>query len=177
MIAAETPASPLERLNEVTHQLVNTCADLHRAEQRSRSEVESALAERDKWEQAYNEAIMSQPVISKAAQDILNERQRQIEAEGFTAERDARYVGYPLARAGAAYALAASATVEERDGMLASWVRAVPNEVVEAWPSDWDARHFKPKTRRDDLVKAAALILAQLDQMDRNDEDPGLVEG
>ncbi|RBB41751.1 hypothetical protein DPV79_05200 [Burkholderia reimsis] len=35
------------------------------------------------------------------------------------------------------------------------------------WPSSWAQRSFKPTTPRRDLVKAAALILAEIERADR----------
>lgn len=82
--------------------------------------------------------------------DIAAERLRQVEAEGFTADRDDGYKGGALADAAACYARYAG-----------SMLSPVPEE----WP--WARSWWKPKTRREDLVRAGALIAAEIDRLDR----------
>jgi hypothetical protein len=88
--------------------------------------------------------------LSKAAQDVLAERRRQIEVEGYTPEHDQNAYGWcELAEAGAAYALA-----------------TLPSPIAtgfaaKVWP--FDPQYFKPRGNRANLVRAAALILAQIE--------------
>lgn len=90
-----------------------------------------------------------------AARDVIAERKRQTDAEGYdTAHDDEHDIG-ELAAAAAAYA-AHSASVS---GCLQ------PGEANSIWP--W-ARGFKPKTPREDLVRAGALILAEIERLDRD---------
>lgn len=93
--------------------------------------------------------------MTPAARDAFAERRRQIEAEGWTAEHDDAHEHGEMARAAASYALIAGS----RDRSL--WRGDIPN----FWP--WEARWWKPTTRRRDLVKAAALILAEIERLDR----------
>jgi hypothetical protein len=86
--------------------------------------------------------------------DVLAERQRQIEMEGWTAEHDDLWTGGELASAGVAYALASHE------------IERAPME----WP--WDKEWWKPKNRRRNLVRAAALIIADIDRMDRTQVEP-----
>jgi hypothetical protein len=81
--------------------------------------------------------------------EIQLERRRQIESEGCPPEHDDKYVRGELARAGATYAL--------------TGVGVVPP--VGLWP--WGQPSFKPKNRRRDLVRAAALIVAEIERLDR----------
>ena len=86
---------------------------------------------------------------SQAVLDVAAERRRQIEAEGWTPEHDDEHVAGELATAGASYALVAVGY-----GLLA----------LRTWP--WPAG-LKPTTPRRDLVKAGALILAEIERLDR----------
>lgn len=87
--------------------------------------------------------------------DVLAERERQISAEGWTPEDDDAYQNEDLAKAAACYAMPTQAT-----GFVAK--REMPPA---AWP--WAAKWWKPTNRRRDLVKAAALILAEIERLDR----------
>lgn len=96
--------------------------------------------------------------MTLATTDVLTERRRQVEAEGWTREHDDTHGHGQLARAAACYALSGScAPGDETAAML----------VDLAWP--WPARWWKPTTSRRDLVKAAALILAEIERLDRAD--------
>lgn len=101
---------------------------------------------------------------SMAARDVLAERRRQIDAEGWTPEHDDEHSNGELANAAGIYALAAGSNDYR-------WVlRCIPsNDYLEAamklWP--WDKSWFKPTGRRRDLVKAGALILAEIERLDR----------
>ncbi len=89
-------------------------------------------------------------------ESIAAERQRQIEAEGWTAEHDDRHVSGELAQAAAAYALNA---LEYEDGSPFRFMGAQ----IWPWPNFW-----KPSASpRRDLVKAGALIAAEIDRIDR----------
>ena len=96
--------------------------------------------------------------ISRAASDVLAERQRQVEVEGWSAAHDDGHSSGELALAAAAYAQFAAKTDRQRAaGSLnrANW-----------WP--WSPDWWKPSDRRRDLVKAGALILAEIERLDRN---------
>lgn len=91
---------------------------------------------------------------TQAAQDVLAERQRQISAEGWTLDHDDNeHNGGPaLARAAGCYLLFGD---------------AYPNagQPPPHWP--WDAEWWKPKNYRRDLVRAAALTIAEIERLDR----------
>lgn len=86
---------------------------------------------------------------SQAVLDVAAERRRQVDAKGWTPEHDDEHVAGELATAGASYALVAVGY-----GLLA----------LRTWP--WPAG-LKPTTPRRDLVKAGALILAEIERLDR----------
>lgn len=90
---------------------------------------------------------------TEAARSVLAERARQVAAEGWTPERDDEYTRGILGEAGGIYALHAF------DPRRAK-------EVPEGWP--WDDAWWKPKDPRTNLVKAGALILAEIERMDRS---------
>lgn len=84
--------------------------------------------------------------------DVLAERKRHIEHEGFTPAHDDSHAVSELAAAAGCYALFAD---------------AYPNrgEPPVAWP--WEAAWWKPKDFRRDSVRAAALLLAGIEAYDR----------
>lgn len=85
------------------------------------------------------------PDQSAAARDVLAERRRQIEVEGWTTGHDDQWVDGELAQAAACYAL----------GNAAMW----------PWSISW----WKPTDRRRDLEQASALIIAEIERLDRLD--------
>lgn len=87
--------------------------------------------------------------LTQAAQDVLTERRRQIEEEGFGPSHDERHWDGSLAVAAAGYAQSAAGD---------------PQPI---WPQDWGIGWFRPTTPRRDLVKAGALILAEIERLDR----------
>lgn len=79
---------------------------------------------------------------------IEAERNRQIHAEGWTEEHDDKHVNNELALAAACY--------------------AVPDVFSQGyWPPTWDLSWYKSTTRIRDLVKAGALIAAEIDRLKR----------
>lgn len=83
--------------------------------------------------------------------DVLAERRRQVQAEGWTPEHDDTHTDGEMADAAALYA---SMRVRHITGFA-------------TWP--WDEKWWKPKDRRSDLVRAGALILAEIERLDRKD--------
>lgn len=102
-------------------------------------------------------------VLTFAARDVLLERERQITAEGWTSEHDDAHDSGDLAAAGAAYAIEANALLE---GMVPSETREPPF----CWP--WAREWWKSKDARRNLVKAGALILAEIERLDRSSDVP-----
>lgn len=95
-----------------------------------------------------------------ASRDVLAERQRQISTKGWTPEHDDEHHNGQLAVGGAAYALAGLPGVPETS------VQALC--AAAGWHSlnDWDG-WLKIADRRTNLVKAAALLLAEIERLDR----------
>jgi len=115
----------------------------------------------------------TRPVSSKAVDDIVVERQRQIQEEGWTPEHDDNHGDYSLAKAACAYALGATLDTAERAVMDTSGVSGTPFRVKYFWP--WNITWWKPTGRRRDLIKAAALIIAEIERIDRAAANDGSV--
>lgn len=99
--------------------------------------------------------------LSTAARDVLAERQRQMGAEGWTPEHDDEHDSGELAAAASAYAVAAADVLHPLSQGDGQYTRGTPPA---AWP--WD-NCFKPAPPRRMLVKAGALILAEIERIDR----------
>lgn len=96
--------------------------------------------------------------MSKAIEDVLAERRRQVEAEGWTSKHDdAHGKGELLLAAKAYFAHATSRALSRPSGDL----KGVPF----GWP--WDKKWWKPKSPRRDLVRAGALALAEIERIKR----------
>lgn len=107
-----------------------------------------------------------------AAYDLAVERLRQIETEGWTPEHDDQHTGGELAQAAGCYAMFAAASDASRaatdlPGSLSTLGKPIKGwaAFLQLWP--FDRSWWKPTTRRRDLIKAAALILAEIDRLDR----------
>lgn len=85
---------------------------------------------------------------TQAVLDVLAERRRQIETEGWTPEHDDEHSTQELAFAASCYA-----TADEGDQPPAVW----------PFHLSW----WKPTDRRSNLEKAGALILAEIERLDR----------
>ena len=89
---------------------------------------------------------------------ISEERQRQVEKEGWTPEHDDQHFCDELATAGAVYAL----PERQRESQ---WPKSTPK----LWP--WDSEWYKPTPddRIKELAKAGALIAAEIDRLNSLD--------
>lgn len=86
--------------------------------------------------------------VPQAWLDVQAERRRQITAEGWTPEHDDLYCAAELPRAAAAYIL-----------------NGANDEAPAIWP--FSAKWWKPRDARANYVRAAALILAEIERLDR----------
>ncbi|EOV7571509.1 ead/Ea22-like family protein [Escherichia coli] len=91
---------------------------------------------------AFNPAIL----------DVIAERQRHQSAEGWTPEHDDQYSKSQLLWASSCYVLNAIHPF---------------NRIPFGWP--WTPEWWKPTNPRRDLVKAGALILAEIERIDRQE--------
>ncbi|KPR55654.1 hypothetical protein AN672_10470 [Citrobacter freundii] len=88
--------------------------------------------------------------LSPATSDVLAERQRQTSVKGYTTQQDDTYIEGELAAAAISY-------IE-------------PLAAEEYWPADWHDDSFKPSDYRRNLVKACALLIAEIERIDRQSE-------
>lgn len=112
---------------------------------------------KDKLEWIVNEAIQhaapaAQGDSTQAEKDVLAERRRQIDVEGRTTESDDRHIDCQLARAAATYALCTEPGQLKLQG-------------ITVWP--WGPHWWKFTDYRRNLVKSGALILAEIERIDR----------
>ncbi|HRL94738.1 MAG TPA: hypothetical protein PK873_14390 [Pseudomonas sp.] len=97
----------------------------------------------------------------ESLRDVLAERIRQIQQRGFHPEHDDEHTDGSLSRAAVCYVEEACSQIGDPDRAL-NITRLAPD----LWP--WDDDDWKPSgAARRNLVKAAALILAEVDRIDR----------
>lgn len=90
----------------------------------------------------------SEPV---AWRDVKAERQRQVSVEGWTPEHDDEHTEAEMALAASCYAATAGGYAK--------------GQMPPHWP--WAREWWKPTYGRRDLIKAGALILAEIERLDR----------
>lgn len=89
--------------------------------------------------------------MSAAAQDVLAERARQINEKGWLPGQDDTYRKHELAHAAACYAYPELTAVNG----------------LKVWP--WSESQFKVRDARQNYVRAAALLLAEIERLDREE--------
>ena len=105
---------------------------------------------------------MTAPTSPNVIDEIAAERRRQIEVEGWTSEHDDAHQDRSLAAAALAYV---------QHVVQRAWTLALPDNryteepAPDVWP--WDEQWWKPKDPRRDLLRAAALIVAEIERLDR----------
>lgn len=101
-------------------------------------------------------------VENTAALDVLTERCRQIKAEGWTPEHDDEHCAGEMAEAAALY-------IMHGTRLQGSYHDLGDGGESRRWPADWPWAPvwWKPKDRRRNLVRAAALLLAEIERLDR----------
>lgn len=93
---------------------------------------------------------------STALLDVAAERRRQIEVEGWTPEHDDEHKAGGMRVAAACYAIWGLPS------------RIASELVSKLWPwTGWSQQWFKPKDTRHNLIRAGALILAEIERLDR----------
>lgn len=158
-IALANPANVLA-LVEALEKAQQRIAELEEAEQKLCAanvtlDARAELAER-------RLAEMESRTVTAAAADVLAERQRQVTAEGWSPKHDDQYKNTELAFAASCYAFhAAAASWDLEDNGIPYDSHPVPKQ----WP--WDPSWWRPTDARRDLVKAGALILAEIERIDR----------
>lgn len=107
--------------------------------------------------QLQTEVTPQKPALSQAITDIIAERQRQISEKGFSEARDDKYLPGVLNLAGAAYAVHASYLPDAKRRAERLW----------PWTEAGKYLNASSKDTRSALIKAAALITAEIERIDR----------
>lgn len=105
---------------------------------------------------------------SKAALDVLNERIRQQDEEGWSPEHDDQHGRGEMALAALCYTMNSATYARMRaDGIDEAQITQAASSapIPTTWP--WDRQWWKPVDQRRNLVKAAALIIAEIERLDR----------
>lgn len=102
-----------------------------------------------------------QAMSSKAALDVLAERQRQVQTKGWTTEHDDGHVNDEIAALACFYAMPPG--TREWSAKETGYGDTLGQAIV---PQGWCA---KESDRRTELVKAGALTLAEIERLDRAD--------
>ncbi|HBQ6696756.1 TPA: hypothetical protein MBK65_001844 [Klebsiella pneumoniae] len=116
--------------------------------------------------EAFLDEVRAQGVksLSNAVQSVIAERQRQQSAEGWTSKHDDKHDNNELAFAASCYAFhSAAASWDFEDDGTPYDIHPAPKN----WP--WAPEWWKPTNPRRDLVKAGALILAEIERIDRQE--------
>lgn len=146
-------------LQDLAHELADVviCADL--VAMGEGIDLQAAVAEKFNLtsEKVGLATRLAHHVVSRGALDVALERQRQVAVEGWSPDHDDWHSFGDLALAGAAYAAHAASYFAS-----AAWLRVA---ITCLWP--WAATWWKPRDARADLVRAGALIVAEIDRLDR----------
>lgn len=111
---------------------------------------------RKQWDEARAAIAQHRAQEAPAVRDVLAERRRQVEVEGWSPAHDDLHGDESMSIAAACYALATP--------------RLDPRVINVRWLwgwTGWADSWFKPKDRRRNLVRAAALLLAEIERLDR----------
>lgn len=109
--------------------------------------------------------------------EIAAERKRQIEAESWDVAHDDAHTDGGLARAAAAYAFAGACQQKiqrerlSKAHLLELHGSDIGRVVKSLWRWDWC--WWKPKDPRRDLIRAGALIVAEIERLDRATRSKG----
>jgi hypothetical protein len=128
--------------------------------------LELALAVTEDRDPAYLEG----PVKTDALHSVIAERRRQIMVEGWAPAHDDEHKRGEMALAAACYAAHTATWSYIRHGFRAEGglyrVYQTAQEFVgRMWP--WAREWWKPKDERSNLVRAAALLIAEIERLDR----------
>lgn len=152
------------QLHDAWEQVVNSTSIIPLYPQEYVDSLIAKLEAAQKELSAANEKPLT-PVIL----EIANERRRQISVEGWTPEHDDQHSSGELAGAAGCYAK----HVNARQWCFKNNPDDYQCELEPSgWP--WEPKWWKPKNPRSDLIRAAALIVAELERLDRASK---LVEG
>lgn len=100
---------------------------------------------------------MDRPVMD----EIMDERRRQISVEGWSLAHDDEWRQGQLVFAAISYAVNTQPFAADQFNLR----YAGGDTITRFWP--WGRKWWKPKNPREDLIRAAALIVAEIERLDR----------
>lgn len=130
--------------------------------------MDAFLWQRDVANPQYHVPVYTVPVAAtapvdaqtEAARDVLAERRRQVEQEGYEPDHDDEHKSEEIAAYAAYYAMPPG--VREWPAVETGYADTFGEAIV---PDGWNPT--PPGDRRRELVKAGALILAEIERLDR----------
>lgn len=126
-------------------------------------ELLSRLMDDDDWKTAdrllIGTCVAMAEHASRAALDVQTERRRQVEAEGWSPEHDDEHASDEIAAFACLYAMPPAA--RDWDASSTGYGETLGQAIL---PENWQP---KLGDRRRELVKAGALILAEIERLDR----------
>lgn len=171
---ATAPPAPVAEMRDVVEVDDAMCervfnSELPRKTKCSRIEIAVAREWLAAWRAELGPTLglveMREPTATGALELIRAERERQIASEGWSLEHDDDHANGELACAAGCYAIVAGSPCDARNGRIHRGI--VPNQ----WP--WAAQWWKPSSghqnsdRIRELVKAGALIVAEIERLER----------
>jgi hypothetical protein len=113
------------------------------------------------WEET-SAALVPNTGREAVLEEIADERCRQVEVEGWTPEHDDTHGDGALRLAAACYAAPEAVNFDHNPNLK----RGVPAHLsLLFWP--WDFDWWKPRDTRRDLIRAAAMLVAEIERLDR----------
>lgn len=106
--------------------------------------------------------------VKRAVADLVLERNRQVDSEGWTPEHDDGHDKGELAQAAICYLMNAIVWAQMLSAGLSKDILARKSASAgppHLWP--WSRDGWKPKGPRENLIRAGALILAEIERLDR----------
>lgn len=97
------------------------------------------------------------------AKEAADERLRQVSEEGYSTSHDDLYAAYELVYAACAYASHQPSKEILDRGPIG--LRNLSSEPPLWWP--WRAKYWKPRSHRENMVRAIALLMAEVERIDR----------
>ena len=101
--------------------------------------------------------------MKRAIDDVKSERSRQIVAEGFSNEHDDGHTEGELLGAAAAYCIESLLCILPEDEKTSEGLKGISKVL---WPWEGGA---KTSSYRRNLIKAAALLIAEVERIDRKE--------
>lgn len=147
----------MEKLQQLKEKLENLCKRYEEAQALPIASYEAELmAKGEQWQREDILRLIDemQKEPKSGADLIAAERRRQMEAEGYSPEHDDKHKPEEFTMAAISYA-------------LPEWMRWTYKGECEWWPFEKDSFKPSPDDRVRELVKAGALIAAEIDRIQR----------